>query len=116
MDGYVFPGHPVFIAKAVALLGLSDSDPEGKPLPPIVALANLCAQAATAELGDVEAILRQAELFHRRLLIATEAAGLMLDEVRTKRLQTDPTSATTTGPLHRPKSSRPANRSNSSRS
>ena len=116
MDAYVFPGHPAFTARAAEALGFDIADAAGRPLPPIIDLTNLCAQAATADLEHVEAILRQAETFHRRLRIAVEAAALMLADVRNARMPASSTFETSVEPSARSKSLRNPNRANPRRS
>jgi hypothetical protein len=44
-------------------------------------MANLCAQASTANPAQASTILHEAAAFRDRLLVAARAAELMLDEV-----------------------------------
>ncbi len=81
MDRYVFPGFPVFQVRAAERLGVAATVMDGKPLAAIASLANLCAQAALADSDHVATILAEATLYSDRLIVAAEAAQMMLDEV-----------------------------------
>ena len=78
MNHYIFPGYPAFLERAAEDLGLA---PSGSSPGPLAAMANLCAQASTAEAAHVAEILAEAASLRDRLLVATRAAGLMLAEV-----------------------------------
>ena len=81
MDRYTFPGYPAFLERAAEELGLVPSPARGSSPGPLAAMANLCAQASTAEAAHVDEILAEAATFRDRLLVAARAAGLMLSEV-----------------------------------
>ncbi len=81
MDRYTFPGYPAFLARAASDLGLAPPPSGGAPPGPLAAMANLCAQASTAEAAHVAEILAEALAFRDRLLVAARAAELMLAEV-----------------------------------
>ena len=82
MNRYVFPGFPVFLARAAEQLGVDAIATAAKPPAAIASLANLCAQAATAaEDAHAAAILKEATVHIDRLVVAAKAAQMMLDEV-----------------------------------
>ncbi len=82
MDRYTFPGYPAFLERAAEDLGLA---PAGRSAPgPLAAMANLCAQASTAEPAHVPEILAEAAAHRDHLLVAARAAGLMLADVASR--------------------------------
>jgi hypothetical protein len=122
LDRYTFPGYPAFLERAAEELGLAPSPAGGSSPGPLAALANLCAQASTAEAAHVAEILAEAATFRDRLLVAARAAGLMLAEVTQARSATEP-EPPAPAPLPdrvaepaRPRHTRPPNRPTSHRS
>lgn len=117
MDRYAFPGYPAFVERAASELGIAPA-PSGGPSPgPLAALANLCAQASTAESAHVAEILAAAGAFRDRLLVAARAAELMLAEVERARSAAPATAAPADGAAGpaRPRSPRPSHRTPSHR-
>lgn len=116
MDRYTFPGYPAFLERAAEDLGFVPALAGWASPGPLAAMANLCAQASTAEAAHVAEILAEAAALRDRLLVATRAAELMLADVARAR-SVDGGSA----PSHRaeetirPRPARPSNRSSSHR-
>lgn len=81
MSSYVFPGHPKFVEEAASVLGHPESAGPARRIIPLTALANLCAQAATAHPDDARAILAKAREFRDQIATALLAADTMLDDV-----------------------------------
>ena len=118
MDRYTFPGYPAFLERAAEELGLAPAT-LGRSAPgPLSAMANLCAQASTAEQAHVAEILAAAGAFRDRLRVAARAAELMLAEVERVRTavaaEPPPTAppADHSGEPARPRLTRPTSRPN----
>jgi hypothetical protein len=114
LNNYIFIGYPAFLERAAEDLGL---DPAGRSAPgPLAAMANLCAQASTAEPAHVPEILAEAAAHRDHLLGAARAAGLMLADVAQAR-SADLGSAPPRRAEEavRPRPSRPSNRPSSHR-
>jgi hypothetical protein len=121
LDRYTFPGYPAFLERAAEELGLAPSA-HGRSSPgPLAAMANLCAQASTAEPAHVAGILAEAGAFRDRLRVAARAAELMLAEVTRARTAVAAGPPPTAPPVDhagepaRPRPARPATRPNSYR-
>ncbi len=107
MGHYIFPGYPAFLDGAAAELGLPSHAAGGGPPAALAAIANLCAQAATAEPGHVGQILGEAAAIRDRMLVASRAADLMLSEVARAREATDPEPSPRAEPADEPARNRP---------
>ena len=110
MDRSPFLGYPAFLARAAAELEVDPSHARGRAPAALSAMANLCAQASTAEAPHVLAILAEAAALRDRLLVAARAADLMLGDV----------AGPAPRPRHpedhgRPRPARPSNRPSSQR-
>jgi hypothetical protein len=81
MAKYYFPGYPAFFEAAAKINHLPELVGQAHRCPALEAMANLCAQAVEAEAEDVEEILDRASGFLDQLLVAHEAAKLMLEKV-----------------------------------
>lgn len=114
MDRYIFPGYPAFLERATEDMGLALS---GRAVPgPLAAMANLCAQASTAEPPHVPEILARAAAHRDDLLVAARAADLMLTEVERARSADSGQAPPQRGEeAARTRSSRPSNRPSSLR-
>jgi hypothetical protein len=80
-----FPGYPTFLEAAAQELGLPAAADPARRVSTVSALANLCAQAAIAEVGAVAGILAKAEEFCDQLRVAARAGELMLASIRASR-------------------------------
>lgn len=112
MHPYVFPGSPVFVRQAAEELDAPGSVPFAAPNPALIALANLCAQAALADPGRVATILAHAAGFRDQLRTALRAADLMIAHVEEGRAAPagdgEPTPAEIPAPPPRVRDGRPA--------
>jgi hypothetical protein len=80
-----FPGFPAFLARAAAEIGRPEAADPARRITTLAAVANLCAQAADAELAHVPAILAKATEFCDQLQAAWRAAELMIADLRAGR-------------------------------
>jgi hypothetical protein len=119
---YTFPGYPAFLERAAEELGLAPMLLGRSSPGPLASMANLCAQASTAEPAHVAAILAEAGAFRDRLRVAARAAELMLAEVEQARTAVAAEPPPPAPPVNhaegpaRPRPTRPISRPNSHRS
>jgi hypothetical protein len=81
MGRSAFPGYPAFLELAAGNLGVPNSVARGSPPRQLATLANLCAQASTAEPGHKAMILAEARILRDGLIVAAGAAELMIADV-----------------------------------
>jgi hypothetical protein len=79
---YRFPGFFEYLAASSARTGLPDAELPARKNPTLSALANLCAQAGCADPAAAAGIVAKAAEFRDQLLVAYEAAELILEETR----------------------------------
>lgn len=82
MTRHSFPGFPRYLDRAAESIAHPEASIPARRIAPLAALANLCAQASTADDENVAGILAKAAEFRHQLHVAAIAADLMLEDAQ----------------------------------
>ena len=80
VTNHPFLGFPRYLERAAAAIAHPEASIPAQRITPLAALANLCAQASTADQTSAAGILAKADEFRQQLHVAALAADMMLDD------------------------------------
>lgn len=81
MPNHPFLGFPGYLDRAATSIAHPEASVPAKRIAPLAAIANLCAQAATADEAHLGGIRAKAAEFRDQLRVAAVAADMMIDDV-----------------------------------
>jgi hypothetical protein len=90
VSNHPFLGFPRYLDHAAAAIAHPEASIPARRIAPLAAIANLCAQASTADEAHLAGIHAKAAEFRDQLHVAALAANMMLDDVFASESRSEP--------------------------